>query len=84
MKPDDTNEPIPRATRPDAETPGAVHLFKKVPLLRATHQVRLLAFLAAQRGKVLVLHLPRSCRLDPALSDLVASTGNLIRREDLP
>ncbi len=84
MKNDDTDDPTPRGTLPDAETPEAVHLFKQVALLRATHQVRLLAFLAAERGKVLALHVPRGCRFDRTLLDLVASTGSLIRREELP
>ncbi len=84
MKPDDVDQPIPRGTRPDAETAGAVHLFKRVSRLRATHQVRLLAFLASERGKALVIHVPRSCQFEPSLADLSASTGSLIQREDLP
>jgi hypothetical protein len=77
------SEPRPRGARPDAETPGSIHLVKNVSSLRATYQIRLLALRAAQAGKRLVLEVPRSCRFQPDLSGLAAAMPDVIRREDL-
>jgi hypothetical protein len=85
MKPHPSNPPGRlRAVRPDAEGPNRVFLIKNVPFLRATYQIRLLAFLARQRCKRLVLRVPRRCRFDPELSAMVESPEAGILREDLP
>jgi hypothetical protein len=76
--------PGPRGTRPDAETSDKLYLIKNVPALRATYQLRLLAFLAAQRGKQLVLQVPAACRFDPGLEAWIGRNPGLIQREDLP
>jgi len=76
--------PTPRGARPDAETPESIHLIKNVANLRATYQVRLLAFLAAQRGKKLVLHVPAACRFEADLEELRRARPAVIEREDLP
>lgn len=75
--------PRPRGALPDAETADAVYLIKNVSVLRATYQIRLLAYLAAGRGKRLVLKVPRSCRFDPALAAAADAPASPIRREDL-
>jgi len=73
----------PRGSRPDAETPEKLYLIKAVPALRATYQVRLLAFRAAQEGKRLVLRVPRACRFDPYLQEMIRAFPGIIEREDL-
>jgi hypothetical protein len=76
--------PKPRGALPDAETPARVHLVKNVATLRATYQIRLLAFLAAQKGKKLVLHVPAACRFEADLEELRMARPEVIEREDLP
>ncbi len=86
MSPSEYPDPIPlaRGVRPDAETSSSVYLVKNVAMLRATYQIRLLAFLAAERGRQLVLQVPAACRFDAALAALLDAPGSAIRREDLP
>jgi hypothetical protein len=74
----------PRGSRADAETSDAIYLIKNVSRLHATYQVRLLAFAARERGKRLILVVPRSCAFAAGLEALVRSSGGTIRREDLP
>jgi hypothetical protein len=74
---------VPRGSRPDAETSDKVYLIKRVSTLRATYQVRLLTFLAAGRGKKLVLRVPSACQFDPALEELLLARPDAIEREDL-
>lgn len=80
----DSEPPTPRAVRPDAETADSVILVKNVASLRATYQVRTLAFLAGARGKQLALMVPAGCRFAPDLEDLIRAAPRLIRRENLP
>jgi hypothetical protein len=68
-----TRNQVARGALADAETDSRICLLKNVSTLRATYQVRLLAFKAEQTGKKLVLRVPKSCALAP---DLVA-----LRRE---
>jgi len=84
MEPGSHPGPRPRAALPDAETADAVYLVKNVSILRATYQIRLLAYLAAARGKRLVLKVPAACRFDPELAAAAAAPSSPIRREDLP
>jgi hypothetical protein len=72
-----------RGARPDAETSEKIYLIKQVPALRATYQVRLLSFLAAQRGKKLVLRVPPACQFDDALQELLQARPDAVEREDL-
>lgn len=73
----------PRGTRPDAETSDKIYLIKRVPTLRATYQVRLLLFRAAQQGKKLVLVVPAACQFDDALRELLRAQPEAAGREDL-
>ena len=73
MNPTPPSSPLPRGTRPDAETPDRIHLIKNVSALRATYQVRLLALKASSEGKKLVLHVPAACRFDPSLAELAGA-----------
>jgi hypothetical protein len=73
----------PRGTRPDAETSEKIYLLKRVSTLRATYQVRLLLFHAAQQGKKLVLVVPPACQFDDALRELLRARAATAEREDL-
>jgi hypothetical protein len=57
-------------------------LIKNVSVLRATYQIRLLAFKAVESRKTLTLNVPKSCRFHPSLEDLIEVTGKAIRREN--
>ncbi|HVW22035.1 MAG TPA: hypothetical protein VHC86_12545 [Opitutaceae bacterium] len=76
--------PLLRGARPDAEAAGRLYLIKRVSRLRATYQIRLLAFLAEERGRQLVLQVPAGCRFEPDLLGLVQARPGVIAREDLP
>jgi len=73
-----TSRQVPRGTRPDAETVDKVILIKRVSEMRATYQVRLLAYLASRQGKKLVIEVPNGCRIHPSLDDLKARSPGLI------
>ena len=76
-----TRHQVPRGTLPDAETSGRIFLIKNVKLLRATYQIRLLAFKAEQSGKRLVLRVPKQCRLHKTLRELRRERPKLIQLE---
>jgi hypothetical protein len=78
-----TRHQVPRGSRPDAETIDKVYLVKNLSLLRATYQVRMLAFRAMESHKLLVLKVPGTCKFDRTLKDLIKATGKTIKREDL-
>jgi hypothetical protein len=78
-----SHPPQPRGARPDGETEGALVLIKKVSVLRATYQVRLLAFRALSERKTLLLVVPLSCRLDATLDELMKEIPGTIQRGNL-
>jgi hypothetical protein len=78
-----TGHQVPRGSRPDAETIDKIYLIKNVAVLRATYQIRLLAFKAVQSQKKLMLKVPPSCQFHASLRGLIKMTGKTIRREDL-
>lgn len=55
---------------------------KNVSSLRATYQIRLLAFRAVSEGLKLVLKVPKVCKYHSSLLDLIKKTENVILRED--
>ena len=77
-----TRHQTPRGTRPDAEKFNRLYLFKKVRMLRATYQIRLLTFRAVSQGVKLVIRVPKVCEFHDSLVDLIKKTGNVILRED--
>lgn len=83
MEPKLTRHQVPRGTRPDAETSNAIYVIKNVSTLRATYQIRLLAFKSGQLRKKLVLKVPHKCVFHSALEELIDSTGKTIKRETL-
>lgn len=58
-------------------------LIKKVGVLRATYQVRLLAFRAFSERKTLLLVVPPSCRFDATLDELIKEMPGVIQRGNL-
>ncbi|MGY3445345.1 MULTISPECIES: hypothetical protein [unclassified Bradyrhizobium] len=78
-----TRHQVPRKARPDAEAAGKIYLIKNVKELRATYQVRLLAFNASTTGRKLILKLPKKSRLAPSLKELIRDLPNVIKREPL-
>ena len=78
-----TRHQVPRGTRGDAETIDKMYLIKKVSLLRATYQIKLLAFKATETRKKLVLKVPKTCQFEKSIEALIALTGSVIQREDL-
>lgn len=77
-----TRNQTPRSTRADAEKFNTLYLIKNVSKLRATYQVKLLAFRAVSEGLRLVIKVPKSCKFHPSLKDLIEKTGNTISREN--
>ena len=73
----------PRGTRPDAETLDKIWLIKNVSMLRATYQIKLLAFKAVECRKKLMLKVPKSCKFHSSIKNLIRASGTTIKREDL-
>ena len=76
-----TKHQVARGSRPDAESHDKLYLIKNVSELRATYQVRLLAFRALKEGKKLVLRLPKEAREHSSLRELRKACGSLMRIE---
>lgn len=76
--------PRPDFALPDAETATELILVKNTGALRATRQIRLLAFRARTEGRTLVLFVPRRCRFDDALLALAAERPTAVERRELP
>ena len=65
-----TKHQVARGAIADAESGDTLYLLKNVSELRATYQIRLLAFRAVKEGKRLVIRLPSSARIYPSLREL--------------
>lgn len=74
---------VPRGARPDAETFNKIYLVKNVSVLRATYQIRLLAFKAVDTHKKLILKVPKECKFDSSLKELIKTTEKTIQRENI-
>lgn len=82
MKPKYTRSQVPRSARPDAEEFNRMYLVKNVSKLKATYQIRLLAFKAVDGGTKLVLRVPHSCEFDPELEKLIEKFPKALSREN--
>jgi len=76
-----TKHQVPRGTRPDDEIHDKVILIKSATELRATYQVRMLAYMASTRNKKLVIKLPKGAKLHGSLKLLRKNTEGLIKIE---
>lgn len=68
----------PRGARPDAVDGSWVYLIKNVRIMRATYQVRLLAYMAAQSGRNLWIDLPADCVIHESLAQFIQRNPGLI------
>jgi hypothetical protein len=66
-----TKHQVARGAFPDAQQQDKIYLFKNVSTLRATYQVRLLAYLASEVGKKLIIDVPQHFRPHSSLSSLM-------------
>jgi hypothetical protein len=73
-----TKHQVARGSRPDAEAWDALYLIKNVSELRATYQIRLLAYRATQERKKLVIRLPRGAKLHRTLRELRKQSAGVI------
>lgn len=77
-----TRNQVARGAMPDAEAFNRMYLVKNVSNLRATYQIRLLAFRAVEKKMQLVLRVPLACVFDASLNDLIGKCGGAITREN--
>jgi hypothetical protein len=77
-----TRHQVARSARPDAEQFNRMYLVKIVSKLRATYQIRLLAFKAVDTKTKLILKVPKSCEFDESLNELIKICGNAVIRDD--
>lgn len=68
-----TARQVARGTRPDAESHDKFFLFKNVPELRATYQIRLLLFRAVKERRKLVIDIPKGGTIHHELQALAKS-----------
>lgn len=76
-----TQHQVARGARADAEVGSTLYLLKKVSILHATYQVRLLAFRAQQEGKRLVIRVPSHFKAGPSLRALIKELKKTVRIE---
>jgi hypothetical protein len=74
-----TERGLPRGARADAETGDTLFVIKRVSHLRATFQLRLLAYLAQKQGRRLVIDIPLTCSVHRDLSELIASLPDVVK-----
>lgn len=70
-----------RGTRPDDESFDKIFLIKNLSELRATYQVRMLAYMAFKKGKKLVIQLPKGAKLHSSLKELKKNSPSVIKVE---
>ena len=76
-----TAHQVPCGARADAETFDKIILIKNVSKIRATYQIRLLAFRARDVGKKLQITVPNHCNVDRTLRELMEELSPTIRLE---
>ena len=72
-----------RSAMPDAEKFNTMYLIKLAPHLRATYQIRLLAFKAVENRQKLVLKVPAQCTFSEGLNELLGKCAGAVVREDI-
>jgi hypothetical protein len=66
-----TKHQTPRGARADAHVREKLYLLKNVSRLRLTYQIRLLAYMAHQSQKKLVIRVPKKAVIDRSLAAFV-------------
>jgi len=74
-----TRHQVARGSRPDAEDHRTILLIKRVSVMRATYQVRLLTYLASQTGRKLIIEVPPGCRLHSSLRSFIEEFAHLVK-----
>jgi len=82
METKSTSHQVARGAMPDAESFNRMYLIKNVSKLRATYQIRLLAFKAVDKRMQLVLRVPAVCEFDDSLNSLIKKCGKSVVREN--
>jgi hypothetical protein len=77
-----TSNQVARGAMPDAEKFNRMYLIKNVPTLRATYQIRLLAFMAVESKKQLILRVPATCVFHESLETLMKLSKKSVIREN--
>lgn len=72
---------ISRGSMPDAEDEKYYYLFKKVSVLHATYQIRLLTFFAQKNNKKLIIRLPEEAKMGDSLRMFISEHQSYIRLE---
>jgi len=76
-----TKYQVPRGSRPDAVANDKIYLIKRVSILHATYQIRLLTYMASTQGKKLILCLPEHCKYGESLRLLMNENKKIIKVE---
>jgi hypothetical protein len=76
-----TGHQVARGAFPDAKQGDRIFLFKNLATLRATYQVRLLTYLAAEGGLKLIIDVPDHFKPHPTLSALMKEYPKVLRLE---
>jgi hypothetical protein len=66
-----TRHQVARGARADAEVDGEWFLIKRTSELHATYQIRLLAYLAAQKRRKIRIEIPKRCKIHGDLRELL-------------
>ena len=76
-----TQHQVARGARPDAESAEELLLIKRVSEMRATYQIRLLAYLALKGGRDLIIEVRRDTRIHGSLAALCQEIPEVIKIE---
>ena len=76
-----TGHQVARGSRPDAVSGNTLDLIKAPSLVRLTDQIRLLTFMATERGARLVIRVPRSSRVSADLRAFVKENSRVLKVE---
>lgn len=66
---------------PDAEVGNKLYLIKNVGQMQLTYQIKMLAYLARNQGKKVVVQLPKQAVVHPSLREFVRNSGGLVKIE---
>jgi len=79
VEPRYTKHQVARTTRPDAERNCILYLIKACSYLRLTYQIRLLVSSAESSQRKVVIDVPKTCRIDPALQTFCKEHAKLLK-----
>ena len=74
-----TRHQVPRGSRPDTISGGTWYLFKNASKLRLTYQIKMLTFLAKERGARVIIATPKSTRVSNDLRVFVKANSAVLK-----